>query len=57
MSKYFGKCFGPSNRALKFWTQMRCRSFLLLKFASQLKLIQSMVRVGKKKKGFQSRNH
>ena len=46
MSKYFGKCFGPSTRAPKssFW--LRCPSFLLSKFASQLKLIQSVVRVG-----------
>ena len=44
MSKYFGKCFGPSTRAPKFLTQIP--SFLLLKFASQLKLIQSVVRVG-----------
>ena len=38
MSKYFGKCFGPSIRAPKssFW--LRCPSFLLSKFASQLKL-------------------
>ena len=43
MSKYFGKCFGPSTSAPKssFW--LRCRSFLLSKFASQLKLIQSVV--------------
>ena len=46
MSKYFGKCFGPSTRASRasFW--LRCPSFLLSKFASQLKLIQSVVRVG-----------
>ena len=46
MSKYFGKCFGPSTPAPKssFW--LRCPSFLLSKFASQLKLIQSVVRVG-----------
>ena len=44
MSKYFGKCFGPSTRAPKFLTQIP--SFLLSKFASQLKLIQSVVRVG-----------
>ena len=45
MSKYFGKCFGPSTRAPKssFW--LRCPSFLLSKFASQLKLIQSVVRI------------
>ena len=43
MSKYFGKCFGPSTPAPKssFW--LRCPSFLLSKFASQLKLIQSVV--------------
>ena len=35
MSKYFGKCF---------W--LRCPSFLLSKFATQLKLIQSVVWVG-----------
>ena len=44
MSKYFGKCFGPSTRAPKFLTQIP--SFLLSKFASQLKLIQSVVQVG-----------
>ena len=45
MSKYFGKCFGPSTPAPKssFW--LRCPSFILSKFASQLKLIQSVVRV------------
>ena len=45
MSKYFGKCFGPSTPASKssFW--LRCPSFILSKFASQLKLIQSVVRV------------
>ena len=45
VSKYFGKCFGPSTPAPKssFW--LRCPSFLLLKFVSQLKLIQSVVRV------------
>ena len=43
MSKYFGKCFGPSTRASRasFW--LRCPSFLLSKFASQLKFV---VRVG-----------
>ena len=44
MSKNFGKCFGPSTRDLSF--RLRCPSFLLSKFASQLKLIQSVVRVG-----------
>ena len=45
MSKYVGKCFGPSTPAPKssFW--LRCPSFILSKFASQLKLIQSVVRV------------
>ena len=45
MSKYFGKCFGPSTPAPKssFW--LRCPSFILSKFASQLKLIESVVRV------------
>ena len=45
MSKYFGKCFGPSTPAPKssFW--LRCPSFLLSKLASQLNLIQSVVRV------------
>ena len=45
MSKYFGKCFGPSTPAPKssFW--LRCPSFLSSKFSSQLKLIQSIVRV------------
>ena len=45
MSKYFGKCFGSSTPAPKssFW--LRCPSFILSKFASQLKLIQSVVRV------------
>ena len=38
-SKNFGKYFGPSTWDLKF--QFRCPSFLLSKFASQLKLIQS----------------
>ena len=42
MSKYFGKYFGPSTRA----PRLRCPSFLLSKFASQLKLNQSVVRVG-----------
>ena len=43
MSKYFVKCFGPSTPAPEssFW--LRCPSFLLSKFASQLKLIQSVV--------------
>ena len=43
--KYFDKCFGPSTPAPKssFW--LRCPSFLLSKFASQLKLIQSVARV------------
>ena len=44
MSKKLGKCFGPSTQDLSFL--LRCPSFLLLKFASQLKLIQSMVQVG-----------
>ena len=44
MSKNFGKCFGPSTRDLSF--RLRCPSFLLSKFASQLKLIQPVVRVG-----------
>ena len=44
MSKYFGKCFGPSTRAPKFSTRMY--SFLLSKFATQLKLIQSVVQFG-----------
>ena len=45
MSKYFGKCFGPSAPApkLSFW--LRCPRFLLSKFASQLKLLQSVVRI------------
>ena len=45
MSIYFGKCFGPSTPAPEpsFW--LRCPTFLLSKFASQLKLIQSVVRV------------
>ena len=45
MTKYFGKCFGLSTPAHEssFW--LRCPSFLLSKFASQLKLIQSVVRV------------
>ena len=45
MSKYFGKSFGPSTRAPRssFW--IRCPSFLLSKFTSQLKLIQSVVQV------------
>ena len=44
MSKYFGKCFGPSTPAPEssFW--LRCPSFLLSKFVSQWKLIQSVVR-------------
>ena len=37
MSNYFGKCFGPSTPALG--VKFRCPSFLLSKFASQLKLI------------------
>ena len=41
MSKNFGKCFGPSTRDLSFW--LRCPSFLLSKFVSQSKLIQSVV--------------
>ena len=44
MSKNFGKCFGPSTRDPSF--RLRCPSFLLSKFASQLKLIQSVVWVG-----------
>ena len=44
MSKYFGKIFGQSTRALSFW--LTYPSFLLSKLASQLKLIQSVVRVG-----------
>ena len=44
MSKKFGKCFGPSTRDLSF--RLRYPSFLLSKFVSQLKLIQSVVRVG-----------
>ena len=45
MSKYFGKCFGPSTPAPEssFW--LRCPSFLLSKFASQLNLIQFVLRV------------
>ena len=45
MSIYFAKCFGPSTPAPEpsFW--LRCPTFLLSKFASQLKLIQSVVRV------------
>ena len=46
MSKYFGKCFGPSTRAPESSFRLRCPSFLLSKFASQLKLIQSVARVG-----------
>ena len=42
MSKYFGKCCGPSTPAPKFSTQIP----LLSKFAAQLKLIQSVVQVG-----------
>ena len=42
--KNFGKCFGPSTRHLSF--RLRCPIFLLSKFVSQLKLIQSVVRVG-----------
>ena len=34
MSKNFGKYFGPSTRDLSF--RLRCPSFLLSKFASQL---------------------
>ena len=46
MSKYFGKCFGPSTQATgsSFW--LSCPSFLLSKFTSQLKLIQSVVLAG-----------
>ena len=44
MSKNFGKCFGPSTRDPSF--RLRCPNFLLSKFVSQLKLIQSRVRVG-----------
>ena len=44
MSKNFGKWFGPSTRDLSF--RLRCSSFLLSNFASQLNLIQSVVRVG-----------
>ena len=45
MSKYFDKCFGPFTPAPEssFW--LRCPSFLLSKFSSQLKLIQSVVPV------------
>ena len=38
------KYSGPSTRAPSF--RLRCPSFLLSKFASQLKLIQSVVLVG-----------
>ena len=40
MSKYFGKCFGPSTPAPKssFW--LICPSFSLLKLALELKLVQ-----------------
>ena len=46
MSKYFGKCFGPSTPVTEssFW--LRCPSFSLSKFTSQLKSIQSVVLVG-----------
>ena len=44
MLENFGKCFGPSTRDLTF--RLRRPSFLLSKFASQLMLIQSVVRVG-----------
>ena len=46
MSKYFGKCFGPSTQATEssFW--LSYPSFLLSKFTSQLKLIQSVVLAG-----------
>ena len=45
MSKYFGKCCSPSTAAPESSFLLRCPSFLLSKFASQLKLIQSVVRV------------
>ena len=56
MSKYFGKCFGPSTPAPKssFW--LRCPSFLLSKFASQWKLIQSVSGSWSQDSGSQSRN-
>ena len=56
MSKYFDKCFGPSTPAPKssFW--LRCPSFLLSKFASQLKLIQSVSGSWSQDSGSQSRN-
>ena len=44
MSKKIGECFGPSTRDLSFG--LRYPSFLLSKFVSQLKLIQSVVRIG-----------
>ena len=44
MLENFGKYFGPSTRDLSF--RLRCPIFLLSKFVSQLKLIQSVVRVG-----------
>ena len=44
MSEYFGKCFGPFTQASKFLAQMP--QLFITKFASQLKLIQSVVPVG-----------
>ena len=41
MSKNFAKCFDPSTQDLSF--RLRCPSFLLSKFVSQLNLIQSVI--------------
>ena len=43
-AKIFCKCFGTSTRDLSF--RLRYPNFLLSKFASQSKLIKSVVRIG-----------
>ena len=48
MSKYFGKCFGPSTRAPKFSTQIPWLFIIRICFTIKAwrKLIQFVVRVG-----------
>ena len=39
MSKYFAKCFGPSHLLEHLSFRLRCPSFILSKFASQINSI------------------
>ena len=41
MSKYFGKCFGPSTRAPKFWTQMPSLFIIKICFTNKVNSICS----------------